>query len=107
MVKIGSQIIEQHLLCRPSQKRAFIKDKDLQIQVSHSFDSSYHHVPTLKAVYPHFAQAAQKRKGVASETFNRTELSVAMDEAKNAFESMKEIQYKLNQAYKELVHPKK
>ena len=106
MVKIGSRMIQQHLLSRASTNRTFIKDADLQIQVPASIDK--HAIPsthTLKAIYPHFIEA--KRKTISArftphENFSHKELNCEMDEARQSYKKIREIQEQLNQAYLEL-----
>lgn len=109
MVKIGSCLI-QHLLSKTSSNRTFPKEGDLQLHVSPSFGEPYcrHNVKTLKAVYPHFAQAKRKVKERSNnlssgEILNHEELKLAMEQAKSHYETMRDIQEQLNHAYKELM----
>ncbi|HEV8050969.1 MAG TPA: hypothetical protein VGP47_00625 [Parachlamydiaceae bacterium] len=107
MVKIGSRLIQQHLLSRASTDRTFIKDADLQIQVPASIDK--HSIPptrTLKAVYPHFVEAKRKAPPAARATSNKNlshkELYSAMDEARQSYKKIREIQQQLSHAYHEI-----
>lgn len=101
-MKRGSPL--QQLLGK-AYHRTFIKNKDLQICLSPAVNSTTS-LRTLKAVYPHFTQV--KRKGglsgnLSSVNLSTEELTFAMEEAKNAYETMQEIQDKLNHAYQELM----
>ena len=77
------------------KKRPIIQDSDLQIQTPslHKKDSKN----SFKAVHTHFVPEPA--------VFGQKELNLAMEEAKTAFESMKEIQDQLSQAYTDLIKP--
>lgn len=107
MVKIGSRLIQQHLLSRAYSHRTFIKDADLQIQVPASIDT--YAIPaasTLKTVYPHFVESKRKNSfqhPVHHENLSPTGLYCEMDEARQSYKKIKEIQEQLNHAYHELM----
>lgn len=56
---------------------------------------------SLKAVYPHFVQG-RKVETEHSPDVQRNDLESAMEEAKQIYETMREVQELLNQAYKEI-----
>ena len=101
-----SGFIKQHLLSKPFPQQAVFKDGEPQCHISFTpFPNCNRR--TLKAVYPHFSQAKRRfveRKSLSScENLNREELKSAMEEAKRAYKTMREIQEQLNQAYQELM----
>lgn len=111
MVKIGSRLIQQHLLSRASTNRTFIKDADLQIQMPASIDThAISATHTLKAVYPHFVEARRKNssepRALSAENSSHQALCCEMDEARQSYKKIKEIQEQLNHAYQELMHSK-
>ena len=109
MAKIGSCLFQQPVLLKTSIDQTFIKDENFQIHSFSPFES--HCLPQkrpIKAIYAHFFQGKRKHKPsqesvFSQENLNRKELILAMDEAKNAYEKMREIQEQLNHTYKELM----
>lgn len=104
MTKLGSSLIQQHLTPFVSPLQATTKKLDWQINVAPSFGAPYrsYRVRTLKAVYPHFAQAKRLTKENSSnfyENLSGEDLKNAMEEAKSDYQIMRDIQEQLSQAY--------
>jgi hypothetical protein len=108
MVKFDLDSTSQSLLIKT--KRNFLNEEDLKTHCSSSFNT-YCTLPvknTLKAIYPHFIQSKRKDKerpnnfSLEEDVLSYSELKLAMEEAKNAYDTMQNIQKQLHQVYKEL-----
>lgn len=107
MSKLESSLIQKHLIPFTSPLQTSSKKADWRIHVAPSFGAPYrsYRVRTLKAVYPHFAQAKRLSKENPNhfyENLSGEDLKNAMEEAKSDYQMMREIQEQLNQAYQEI-----
>jgi hypothetical protein len=106
MSKLGSSLIQKHLTPFTSPLQPALGKSDWQFHVAPSFGAPYrsYRVRTLKAVYPHFAEAKRLSKENSHpfhETLNGEDLKTAMEEAKSDYQMMRDIQQQLNQAYQQ------
>jgi len=106
MSKLGSSLIQKHLTPFTSPLQSAPRKGDWQIHVAPSFGAPYcsYRVRTLKAVYPHFAQAKRLFKENSNcfyENLSGEDLKNAMEEAKSDYQMMREIQEQLNLAYQQ------
>lgn len=108
MVKMGSRLNLQQLLSRASNNRTFIKDADIQIQMPASIEThAISATRTLKSVYPHFSESRKKNspelRPQSAENLDHQALCCEMEEARQSYKKIKEIQEQLNLAYKNLM----
>lgn len=87
---------------KPSE-RAYIKDADLQVNVSHSRDTFPvdQSVVNFKEIYTHYKNEAIQPSSTDTALAGQ-DVRQLMEDAKQTFDSMMEIREKLNQAYKDL-----
>lgn len=106
MGKIGSCLIQQQLMSYAFEDRTWIKDGDFQFHIPSPFETYCSpNMRTLKAVYPHFVQAKRldkEEENSYSGYLNGEELKLAMEESKNAYEGMRDIQKQLVLVYEAL-----
>lgn len=103
MVDQEYQVDKLHPFKTKPNETAFIKDADLQVNVSHARDTFPLDESSVnfKEIYTHYKneaiQGASAEKALAADDVRHM-----MEDAKNTFDSMMQIREQLNQAYKEL-----
>lgn len=100
MIKIRHDLIRRHLPGKSSSSRPL---PNLQAYPSNEIHSSSQ-MRTLKAVYPHFSQTNPKglHHNDAYQDLSGEELKSAMEEAKNEYEKMKDMEKQIKGDYKNL-----
>lgn len=87
--------------------RAYIKDGDLQIQVSHSRDAAGVDpaASNFQGIYSHLKNEAVQAADVhaSNQTLAANDVREMMEDAKSTFDSMMQIREELNKAYRELM----
>jgi Flagellar hook-basal body complex protein FliE len=87
------------------KSRTYIKDGDLQIHIPTTKEAHLDPAINFKSIYAHFLNEAGTVPGEeTSSTIQQSQdIKIAMQDAKNAFDSMMQIREQLRQAYQEFI----
>lgn len=85
------------------QPRSYIKDADLQIQVSHSNEAIYaQNIEAFKNIYAHYTKQITKAVKTPTENPAVQEVENEMEEAKETYNLMMDISNSISEAYQDL-----